>query len=252
MVILNTLINYFFTAQDILRWAWRIPFLFCLLLAIPGYLFRRTLTETPVFKRLQTNNELVKNPILSTIQSQFREIIKVSFIVAFGGVINYLIIIFIPSYLSLSKQISFFQSTAYSCLALLVVVGFILFAGKLSDRYNKKYLLLSLILICFMLTWPLCNQLLSHNTHLIILTLLFFAIIEGCYFGIMMAYLGELFPARIRYTSLSFGYNLGFAIFAGLAPTCVSFLMLTLSPALSVSYLIFLSSIISMMGVLIS
>jgi MHS family proline/betaine transporter-like MFS transporter len=250
--LLPTFINFFFSHQQIINWAWRIPFLFSLLLGLPGYFLRRSMIETPVFKQLKQHHELVENPIMSSLKTHFREIIKVAFIVAFGGVINYLIIIFIPSYLSQHQTLSVVQASLFSCLSLLVVVCFIVISGKLSDRYNKKLLLLSIIFLTFILVWHLCQQLLTNNVHHIIFTLLFFSVIEGCYFGIMMAYLGDLFPAQIRYTSLSFGYNLGFALFAGLAPICANLLMLSISPELAVAYLVFLSALISMVGVLIS
>ena len=112
--------------------------------------------------------------------------------------------------------------------------------------------MLSIIIITLVFSWPLSHLLLNGVTYQMVLSFVFFSIIEGAYFGAMMAYLAEVFPAKIRYTSLSFGYNLGFAFFAGLAPLFATTLITIMQPASTISYVLFLSALISMIGVLIA
>jgi len=52
--------------------------------------------------------------------------------------------------------------------------------------------------------------------------LIFLLLIQGIYVGMILgpigAYLVEAFPARIRYTSLSLPFHVGFGIFGGVLP----------------------------------
>jgi len=58
----------------------------------------------------------------------------------------------------------------------------------------------------------------NPNVPLLILWLLLPGVYVGMIYGPIGAYLVEAFPARIRYTSLSLPYHLGFGVFGGLLP----------------------------------
>ena len=61
----------------------------------------------------------------------------------------------------------------------------------------------------------------AANPNLSLLILFtFFAMIPYCFvYGPLAAYLVEVFPAKIRYTSLSLPYHIGNGIFGGLVPS---------------------------------
>jgi MHS family proline/betaine transporter-like MFS transporter len=62
-------------------------------------------------------------------------------------------------------------------------------------------------------------------------------------FGAMMV---ELFPARIRMSALSIGYNIGFAVFGGTAPFVATYLIETTGNKLAPSFYLIAASIISL------
>jgi MFS family permease len=59
---------------------------------------------------------------------------------------------------------------------------------------------------------------LTPNVPLLVLLLFLLHVLACMIYGPMAAYLVEAFPARIRYTSLSLPFHIGFGIFGGLLP----------------------------------
>ena len=250
--LLPMLMRFMFTSQQVIAWAWRIPFLLSFVFASLAYLIRRTVQETPVFIALKKKQEVLANPVNFALRRQWREIIQVSFIVAFGGIVNYMILIHMPGYLSGQHILGMKQASLYGFYSLATVVVFTLLFGALSDKVNRKALMVSIILITLLICWPLSQMLMSRLQSQILIALICFSVLEGCYFGAMMAHLGEIFPAKIRFTSLNLGYNLGFAFFAGFGPVLVVALLQHLVPSFAYSFTIFLAGVVSLVGVLLS
>jgi len=65
-----TVLNSAFTAQQILDWAWRIPFGFGCLIGLFGIWSRTHLTsDSPAFVRAQQHGDVVENPVLFALQT---------------------------------------------------------------------------------------------------------------------------------------------------------------------------------------
>ena len=105
------LVDLSFSNAQLMQWAWRIPFLISIFIALLGLVMRKKLVETPVFEQLKKDHQLVSNPVSYSLTTKLKEIIKVAFIVAFGGVINYLIIIYIPAFLTNQGKLILTQAT---------------------------------------------------------------------------------------------------------------------------------------------
>ena len=68
--------------------------------------------------------------------------------------------------------------------------------------------------------WPVFTWLGTFKDNPVVLTLLVFymVILVTLVYGPIAAFLVELFPARIRYTSMSLPYHIGNGVFGGLVP----------------------------------
>jgi MHS family proline/betaine transporter-like MFS transporter len=64
----------------------------------------------------------------------------------------------------------------------------------------------------------------SKDFRLILIAQAMFALIFSAVSGCQHAYLQNLFPTNIRYTGISFSFNLGTAILGGTAPVIVTYL----------------------------
>ena len=68
--------------------------------------------------------------------------------------------------------------------------------------------------------WPVFTWLGTFKDNPVVLTILVFymVILVTMVYGPIAAFLVELFPARIRYTSMSLPYHVGNGVFGGLVP----------------------------------
>src|SRR5262249_58139664 len=68
--------------------------------------------------------------------------------------------------------------------------------------------------------WPVFTWLGTFKDNSVVLTILVFymVILVTMVYGPIAAFLVELFPARIRYTSMSLPYHVGNGVFGGLVP----------------------------------
>ncbi len=113
--------------------------------------------------------------------------------------------------------------------ALLLGTPLFLVFGALSDRIGRKPIIVwgcILAAVCYV---PLCmamtraagwngTESVDPNALLLILIVLVQVVFVTMVYGPIAAFLVDLFPTRIRYTSLSVPYHIGNGIFGGLVP----------------------------------
>jgi MHS family proline/betaine transporter-like MFS transporter len=73
-----------------------------------------------------------------------------------------------------------------------------------------------------------------------------FAVGLSMVFGPFGAMMIELFPAKVRMSAVSIGYNIGFAVFGGTAPFIATYLIDVTGSKVSPSYYLIASAIISL------
>src|SRR5208283_2509556 len=67
------------SGSQFLVWGWRIPFLLSILLVAIGLYIRLNVLETPVFRRLVSQNKIERTPMLEVIKRQPRDILLSAF-----------------------------------------------------------------------------------------------------------------------------------------------------------------------------
>jgi MFS family permease len=98
-------------------------------------------------------------------------------------------------------------------------------AGALSDRIGRKPVILAGFVAALAAWFPIYRAMAAaavvpgdpDMTGLMLLVAAQVAIV-GLVYGPMAAFLVEMFPTRIRYTSMSLPYHLGNGLFGGLVP----------------------------------
>jgi MHS family proline/betaine transporter-like MFS transporter len=104
-----------------------------------------------------------------------------------------------------------------------------------------------IILFCYPLLW-----LMHHHTFSnILIGQIGWAILLGMYLGPLPATLSELFPPRIRVTSVSVGYNLSYALFGGTTPIVAIWLIQREQADLAFVWYIAIAACISLISILI-
>ena len=219
-----TLINTVFTAQEVLDWAWRLPFLLGGVFGLCAVYLRRLLQETPVFAELQQQHALAAELPLKTVLRAHRGAIVLSMLLTW--VLSAAIVVLILMTPTLLQTLyGFDAATALKANSLAIVflsVGCVA-AGAIVDRVGAGRVLILGGVLLGCAAWTLYSSLKLHPEWLFplyALTGLLVGMIGAVPFVMVNA-----FPPVVRFSGLSFSYNVAYAIFGGLTPLVVSLLI---------------------------
>jgi len=214
--------HHLFSMQQTLEWAWRLPFLFALLLGITAYFLRKNLPEPEFMKRRE---KPTYNPILLAFKQNKPSIFKTIGLNIFNAIGFYVFFIFMVTYFSTLLHFEMKFALLLNTLCLLILMLTIPIAGLISDIYSRKKILLIATTLLFILIVPAFSY--FSNTHvwlssliMVVLTVLF-----GFIQGSLPVTFVDLFPPQTRASGLSISFNISNAIFGGTAPAVAMWLI---------------------------
>ena len=225
-----------FSAAEFKQFGWRIPFLASFILLVVSLYIRLKMNESPLFSRLKGEGRLSRNPLVeSFVHPKNRRLVLIAL---FGATAGQGVVWYTGQFYALTflqKPLNLHWTLAYTILAAALALGtpFILFFGSLSDRIGRKRIMLSGCLLAALTYVPIYRgmralanpELLPSVTSLstastfgliglVFLQMIYVAMV----YGPIAAFLVELFPTSIRYTSMSLPYHLGNGWFGGFLP----------------------------------
>jgi MFS family permease len=118
--------------------------------------------------------------------------------------------------------------TVYMVMMTALVLGapFFVFFGWLSDKIGRRAIMTTGFLLAALTYWPVFTWLGAFKNNPVMLTVLvwYMVILVTMVYGPIAAFLIELFPARIRYSSMSLPYHVGNGVFGGGVPFIATYL----------------------------
>jgi MFS family permease len=204
-------------------WAWRVPFLISAVLVILSIYIRLKLEESPLYARLKEQGKASQNPALESFSSGKNW--GLILIALFGatapeGVVWYTGQFYTLFYLTTVVKVPYVTVYIIMMVALTLGAPFFIVFGGLSDRIGRRNIMTLGFALAVISYWPVFTWLGIFKDNPVILTILVFylVILVTMVYGPIAAFLVELFPARIRYTSMSLPYHVGNGVFGGLVP----------------------------------
>ncbi|WP_299004099.1 MFS transporter [uncultured Shewanella sp.] len=197
---------------------WRWCYLLGGILGMIFFLMRFNMPESVEFSCLQKkpNHQCA---ITYTKISHIKDIIMLIGLTAAPAALAYFTFFYFPHYLeAYFHQIQWHKASIDAYMQGFSILTMIIF-GALSDKFSAYQFLLgsSLFLLCLIL--PLLLGL-SHNISFanIIFVYITLCLLITSYQGPLPALMVNLIPIERRYLTISLGFNIGFALFGGLAP----------------------------------
>jgi MFS family permease len=222
--LMATAINSIYTPAEVSDYAWRIPFLIGGVFGLASVYLRRWLHETPVFAELQQRKALAAEVPLRTVLRDHRGAVAISMLLTWllsAGII--VVILMTPTILQTLYGFTPKQSLQANSLAIVFLSLGCIGSGALADRIGagKVFVVGSLALL--ITSWTLFHSLHTHPDWLFPL----YAVTGLCVgvIGAVPYVMVKAFPAVVRFSGLSFSYNVAYAIFGGLTPMAVTLLM---------------------------
>jgi MFS family permease len=206
-------------------WGWRLPFVLSLFLVAIAVYIRLSLQESPVFQEIKQKGQTASNPWREAFLSANVRTVLVATVVVLGqGCVWYSSQFWALYFLQTVQKIDVLSSSLIVGAALLLAAPTLVFWGWLSDRVGRKPIILAGMLLASLTYYPLYRALGSFATAerihypMAILVVAVLVNYVGMTYGPIAAFLAELFPARIRYTSVSVPYHIGNGWGGGLVP----------------------------------
>jgi len=206
-------------------WGWRIPFLLSAVLLGVSLYIRLKLKESPLFTSLKSQGKASTAPLRDSFGNKRNW--KLIFLALFGATAGEAVVWYTGQFYALyylQTTLKVPYAMAYTIVAIALVVGtpFFLVFGAWSDKIGRKKIMMWGNGLAALTYIPIYHGMtyFSNPINPVMLTVLVFiqVIYVTMVYGPIAAYLVELFPARIRYTSMSLPYHIGNGWFGGFTP----------------------------------
>ncbi|MDV6275759.1 MFS transporter [Rhodococcus erythropolis] len=219
-----TIIQTVVSAEDLLQWGWRIPFLIAGPLGLIGLYLRLRLEETPAFQMMEQAeerslaDESTGKKLRETLVDNWRPLVLCIVLVATYNIAHYGLLSYMPTYLTNTLGYDESHGLILMIIVMIVMMMGISYVGKFSDRVGRKPLLLSGFIGFFVLSLPAYLLIGVGNYVTVFLGLAILGGLLLLFVGVFPSVLPALFPTGIRYGGLAIGYNLAVSIFGGTTP----------------------------------
>ncbi|MGA0569184.1 MFS transporter [Variovorax sp. VNK109] len=214
-------INTHFTPEEILGGTWRYPFILGGVFGLVSVYLRRFLQETPVFKELAERRTVAAELPLKTILREHRGAsVVVGLMTWVLSAAIVVVVLYTPTYLQKVHHIPAAIALEANALATLMLTIGCVIVGWATDRIGTRAVMI--------IGWG----------GLIVTSYLFYSGLPGTttslfmYYGLVGLFVGSIattpivgvraFPPAVRFTGLSFAYNMSYAIFGGLTPVIIT------------------------------
>lgn len=212
-------------------WGWRVPFIVGLFVGLAGLYIRRHIPDLPAPAADQRGS-----PVLEAFRTEWRGMLRIAAFNMLNAVGFYLIFVYVVTYLKQVVRLEAAQALDINTLNMVILLLLVPIAGALSDRTGRRPLLFAAGFGVLVLAWPLF-WLMHHPSFVWALCgQLGFAVLLGVFLGVVPVVMVEAFPARVRCSGLSIGYNLCLGLIGGTTPLVATFLIERTHDDLSPAY----------------
>lgn len=214
--------------EVVLAWAWRVPFILSFVLVIVGMFIRLKIAESPEFQTTKDKGLEVKVPIASVFKNNFKAVLLVAGSFLGFGAFSIVVMTFLVGYSQNTLGIPASTMLSFTMIAFVLQIPMILLSGHLSDKYGRKVLVIFGTLAAIAAIILMFAAVTSTQPALIGLA---YALGFGCLYtvcyGMQPALFADSFPAEVRFTGMSLGYQLGNVVGSGFTPLIATWLVMS-------------------------
>jgi MFS family permease len=232
-------INSLFTPEDVAGYAWRIPFLLGGVFGLIAVYLRRWLEETPIFMEMKKSKSLTDKLPLGLVLKHHRRGVIISALLTW--VLSAAIVVttlMTATFLQKLYGYTPTQALAGTSFGTLFLIFGVIIAGALIDRVGSGIFFMGASIFFGIATFTFYSYAgTSLQTMFVLYGVMGLSVgMAGAVPYVMV----RAFPASVRFSGLSFAYNVSYAVFGGLTPIGVT-TALAINPMAHAWYLVFIA-----------
>jgi len=221
-------LTYFLSDEAFMSWGWRVPFLMSFLVIVAGFIIRRHVSETAVFKDAKRHSTLARSPVLEAFRTSWRDIIRVT-LMSLNNIVPVVFAVFGGAYamqaaygIEIPREV-FLLIPILSHGAAVIVTPFM---GIISDRIGRRPIAMAGIIISGAMSYLFLDAISASNVPLaIVYAVIGWGVIYQGFNAVYPCYYPELFGAGVRVSAVAIANNVGVSaasllamVFAMIAP----------------------------------
>ncbi|WKA61922.1 MFS transporter [Pectobacterium aroidearum] len=245
--LIATLLNTVLTPEQMSGGGWRLPFFIGGVFGLVAMYLRRWLQETPIFMEMQAQKKLAEElPLKSVVLNHKRAVVVSMLLTWLLSACIVVVILMAPTYLQKVHGIPAALALQANCLATIALMVGCIGAGLLVDRFGASKLFMVGSLSLAACSWFFYSSAASSTTLLFVsyaIVGLSVGVVGGVPYVMVRA-----FPAAVRFSGISFSYNVSYAIFGGLTPVFVTLIMKA-TPLAPAFYVLTLAAVGLLLGI---
>jgi metabolite-proton symporter len=235
------------TEAQFLAWGWRIPFLLSVTLVLLALWIRLGVMESPAFKAAAAEDRIARVPIVEVVTNSWRTVLLAggTFIATNG--IAYVFMVYVLNYGT--TELGFSRSTMLtlliaSCPVWMLGMGL---SAYLSDLVGRRRVYVTSTVALLVVSAVFFSLVDTGSLPVLLGAMLVLAFVLGCTVGPQSALFAELFPAHLRYSGASLGYQVGAILGGGIAPFMATWLYARFGSTLAISAYFVVVSLVSLL-----
>ncbi|MBN3200661.1 MFS transporter [Pectobacterium brasiliense] len=245
--LIATLLNTVLTPEQMSGGGWRLPFFIGGVFGLVAMYLRRWLQETPIFMEMREQKKLAEElPLKSVVLNHKRAVVVSMLLTWLLSACIVVVILMAPTYLQKVHGIPAALALQANCLATIALMVGCVGAGLLVDRFGASKLFIVGSLLLAVCSWFFYSSAASSTTLLFVsyaIVGLSVGVVGGVPYVMVRA-----FPAAVRFSGISFSYNVSYAIFGGLTPVFVTLIMKA-TPLAPAFYVLTLAAVGLLLGI---
>ncbi|WP_334156163.1 MFS transporter [Agrobacterium pusense] len=214
--------------EAFMAWGWRIAFLITVFFILVGMWIRVNLHETPDFSEVKEEETESKLPIAEIFQKYGKNTLLGLGARLMDGIFFNVFAVFSITYLvSHVENVTRGDALVALMIGSAVLIVFTPIAGHLSDKMSRARLYAFGTIISAISVFPAFWGMMHSNGQMwqIVLAIVVpYGILYSAVYGNTAAFLCDLFEPRVRYTGISFVYQVT-SVIAGLTPLVATYLI---------------------------
>ena len=214
-------LNFTFSQAEIASGYWRLPFVLGGVFGFIAMFLRSWLNETPVFEEMRQRAALSRELPLGTVLKKHGRAVAIS-VISTWMLAAAIVVVILMTPVLLQKlfglapravQMANLAGTAALCLSTVAI-------GAATDRFGIRRVSIPILLLLIAATYGLyLGAAYSPSALFPLYTLAGIGAGGVVLTPILMV---RAFPAQVRFTGVSFSYNIAYAVFGGLTPLVVA------------------------------